>query len=117
MTKNEGGSRLWTEACAVLKAEIGAGAWKRWIEPLTFKGEKAGAAQIAAPSDFSADWVNRHYADTILNALKEVGATCARVKIVAEKEADQGALPNEAELAATMVEHQTERRLKSLSTI
>lgn len=104
MTKNEGGSRLWTEACAVLKAEVGVGAWKRWIEPLKFKGEATGAARLAAPSDFSADWVNRHYADHILAALKDVGATSTRVKIIAEKDAEDGAMPNEAELAATMVD-------------
>ena len=68
MTKHEGGSRLWNDACEVLKGEIGDGAWKRWIEPLKFKGENASAAHIAAPSDFSADWVNRHYAETILAA-------------------------------------------------
>ena len=105
MTKKEGGSRLWMQTSEVMKGEIGAGAWKRWIEPLKYKGDRAGAAEIAAPSDFSADWVNRHYADAILGALKEVGAACTRVKIFAEKDAEQGALPNEAELAATMVDN------------
>ncbi len=104
MTKNEGGSRLWTEACAVLKGEVGAGAWKRWIEPLRFKGEMSGAARLAAPSDFSADWVTRHYVDNILAALQEVGAACTRVKIITEKDAEDGAMPNAAELAATMVD-------------
>ena len=104
MTKNEGGSRLWTEACAVLKGEVGAGAWKRWIEPLKFKGEAAGSARLAAPSDFSADWVTRHYVENILAALQEVGAACTRVKIITEKDAEDGAMPNAAELAATMVD-------------
>ena len=105
MTKNEGGSRLWADACIVLKGEIGAGAFKRWIEPLKFKGDTAGAASIAAPSDFAADWVNRHYVDNILAALKEVGGACSRVKVVAEKDAEDGAMPNAAELAATMVDN------------
>ena len=105
MTKHEGGTRLWADACTVLKGEIGAGAWKRWIEPLRYKGEKAGAAQLAAPSDFTADWVNRHYIENILEALKEVGGSVSRVKVITVKDAEDGALPNAAELAATMVDN------------
>ena len=105
MNNSDGGARFWNDARALLQSEIGSGAWQRWIEPLRFSGESAGVARLSAPSDFTADWVSRHYLDEILSALNEVGGAWSRVTVTAEEQDTRNTLPNAVEIAASHVEN------------
>lgn len=78
-----GGARAWEQAQIILKTEIGAAAFGRWINPLKFRGLSGDTAQFDAPSDFAADWVRRHYAEEISSAMNEAGAECGHVDVIA----------------------------------
>ncbi|MFV0473567.1 MAG: chromosomal replication initiator protein DnaA [Pikeienuella sp.] len=75
--------RVWNQACSIVKSEIGAAAWGRWIEPLSFRGLAAEIARFDAPTEFAADWVRRHYAEEITGALNEAGGRCAQIVVSA----------------------------------
>ena len=101
MSETERGARYWRDAKGIVKGEIGGAAWKRWIEPLSFGGLSRDSARLAAPSDFAADWVTRHYSEEILAAMNEVGARCDRVVVEA---GEDSVTPNAEELMASTME-------------
>lgn len=74
---------IWTKAKTLVREEIGRAAWARWIDPISCAGQAGDAIRFTAPSDFAADWVNRHYAEEIVSALNEAGARCARIVVSA----------------------------------
>lgn len=88
------GARLWADATAIVKMEIGPAAWSRWIKPLSFHGLAADIARVSAPSDFAADWVHRHYAEELVSALNEAGARCERISVDAQDKTQEASVPS-----------------------
>ncbi|MEL6793529.1 MAG: DnaA/Hda family protein, partial [Pseudomonadota bacterium] len=89
---------IWSKARDLVRLEIGRAAWARWIEPLSCSGVAGDTALLVAPSDFAADWVNRHYAEEVVSSLNEAGARCAKIAVTAcaDDAAKKGAAPLEA---------------------
>ena len=106
----EDGARLWAEAKGIVKSEIGAAAWGRWIEPLAFRGLRADAARFDAPSEFAADWVRRHYAEELTVALNEAGGRCERIVVAAEAPANGEAPPQVPQTDAVLRSAPLDRR-------
>ena len=96
MTEQTSDARLWGEVSAILKSELGAAAWGRWIDPLVVKTMSRDSALLSAPSAFVADWVSRHYVDDISAALRDVGGPCGRVVV----EVDAHGAPTSAHTTA-----------------
>ncbi|MDO5612976.1 MAG: chromosomal replication initiator protein DnaA [Paracoccus sp. (in: a-proteobacteria)] len=72
---------LWGRACAGLEKSVGANNFNHWIKPLRLTGIDAGVAEFAAPTRFLSDWVNRHFAQQILDELMRSGAAADRLRI------------------------------------
>ncbi|WP_220185263.1 chromosomal replication initiator protein DnaA [Paracoccus sp. S1E-3] len=70
---------LWDRASNTLRDRVGSNNHTAWIAPLDLTGIDSGEAQIVTPTRFISDWVQRHYADAIRDALIEVGAPIARL--------------------------------------
>ena len=70
---------LWDRASNALRDRVGSNNHTAWIAPLDLTGIDSGEAQIVTPTRFISDWVQRHYADAIREALIEVGAPVARL--------------------------------------
>ncbi len=70
---------LWDRASNALRDRVGSNNHTAWIAPLDLTGIDSGEAQIVTPTRFISDWVQRHYADAIRDALIEVGAPIARL--------------------------------------
>ena len=70
---------LWDRASETLRDRVGSNNHTAWIAPLDLTGIDSGEAQIVTPTRFISDWVQRHYADAIRDALIEVGAPIARL--------------------------------------
>ncbi|MDO5704774.1 MAG: chromosomal replication initiator protein DnaA [Paracoccus sp. (in: a-proteobacteria)] len=77
---------LWGRACAGLEKSVGANNFNHWIKPLRLTGIDAGVAEFAAPTRFLSDWVNRHFAQPILDELTRSGATAERLRITVRAE-------------------------------
>lgn len=58
------------KALASLGLILGPVEFDSWIRPLSFAEFKEGIVSLAAPTAFMADWVSKHYSNTILDAFR-----------------------------------------------
>ncbi|WBU64106.1 chromosomal replication initiator protein DnaA [Paracoccus aerodenitrificans] len=70
---------LWDRASDTLRGRVGSNNHTAWIAPLALTGVEAGEARIATPTRFISDWVQRHYAEAIREALHDAGAAVTRI--------------------------------------
>ena len=70
---------LWDRASDALRDRIGSNNHTAWIAPLALTGIESGEALITTPTRFISDWVQRHYAEAIREALIEAGASIGRL--------------------------------------
>ncbi len=70
---------LWDRASDSLRDRIGGNNHTAWIAPLDLTGIESDEARITTPTRFISDWVQRHYAEAIRDALIEAGAPIARL--------------------------------------
>ncbi len=71
---------LWGQACAGLQDSVGTNNFNHWIRPLELAGIEDGVARFDSPTRFISDWVNRHFATTILAELNRRGAGVERLR-------------------------------------
>ncbi len=65
---------IWETACAKLKVGLGRSTFEAWIAPLKPKQAPPGQGLfLEAPDSFFKDWVEKHYGQTIEEALKVAG--------------------------------------------
>ncbi|WP_434802962.1 chromosomal replication initiator protein DnaA [Paracoccus albus] len=70
---------LWDRASDALRDKIGNNNHTAWIAPLDLTGIDSDEARITTPTRFISDWVQRHYAEAIRDALNEAGAAVGRL--------------------------------------
>ena len=58
-------SQQWQRVRGRLRQEVGEAAFHSWLHPIVLEGVRDGAVQMALPTRFMRDWVNRHYADRL----------------------------------------------------
>lgn len=71
----------WNTVRDSLKSAIGDNNFVTWIAPLKLSGARDGVVHLSAPTNFVANWVNRHYADHILRCILAAGEQASRVEI------------------------------------
>ena len=71
----------WSTVRNTLKGVIGDNNYVTWIAPLKLSGAGDGVVRLSAPTNFVANWVNRHYADHILRCIVASGEPVNRVEI------------------------------------
>src|SRR5947209_1743299 len=81
---------VWRAAYRLLESSVVPNQLQAWIQPLelieTQQTEEGVKVRIAAPNDFSAQWVRDHYRRPIEAAFGQVtGAACELVLVVREK--------------------------------
>lgn len=64
---------IWGQALLLLKEKLGGATFETWILPLSPTKKEMGSFNLEAPDSFFRDWVEKHYAGLIQEA---VGATC-----------------------------------------
>lgn len=74
---------VWESVQNRLRKDLGADAFKNWIEPLQFEGLDGAVARFRAPTGFLGNWVSRNYADKIVGLFAEFGVQIERSEFVA----------------------------------
>ena len=104
-------NELWARASDALRDKVGGNNHTAWIVPLQLKTLDDSQATITAPTRFISDWVQRHYAEAIREALNMAGAPVARLSFsivetrrgaVAKKPASAPVRPVESEMSAPL---------------
>jgi chromosomal replication initiation ATPase DnaA len=81
MGSNRMTDAAWSTVRNSLKGVIGDNNFVTWIAPLKLSGSRDGVVHLSAPTNFVANWVNRHYADHILRCILASGESVSRVEI------------------------------------
>ena len=76
---------LWVEALKSVKARVEQTAFGLWLEPLRPATVSNGTLVVAAADSFSANWVQSHYGETILDAVRSLDPAIDRVVFVAKE--------------------------------
>ncbi|MGJ8610677.1 MAG: chromosomal replication initiator protein DnaA [Octadecabacter sp.] len=69
----------WDQVKTDMRAAVGAGNFKSWIEPLAFATADQGVAHISAPNPFVGDYVSKTYGDQIIYHLNRQGLAVQRL--------------------------------------
>ncbi|TKW66354.1 MAG: chromosomal replication initiator protein DnaA [Paracoccus denitrificans] len=93
---------LWDRASKSLRDRIGGNNHTAWIAPLGLSRIDSDEALITTPTRFISDWVQRHYAEAIREALIEAGAEITRLSFQVQQTARrQSPARNVGPVAAT----------------
>ncbi len=71
---------LWGQACAKLERSVGPNNFNHWIKPLRLTAVEGGVAHFDSPTRFISDWVNRHFADSIMGELNAIAGPVDRLR-------------------------------------
>ncbi|WP_049835974.1 chromosomal replication initiator protein DnaA [Octadecabacter temperatus] len=104
----------WDKVKSDMRAAIGAGNYKSWIEPLTLVTAAEGVARLGAPSPFVGDYVGKTYGDQIIYHLNRHGMAVQRLAFDVEGAANTpvqpAAKPAQAKPANAQADAQPDQR-------
>ncbi len=104
----------WDKVKSDMRAAIGAGNYKSWIEPLTLVTAAEGVARLGAPSPFVGDYVGKTYGDQIIYHLNRHGMAVQRLAFDVEGAANTpvqaAAKPAQAKSANAQADAQPDQR-------
>lgn len=85
VTENE--SNLWDRAQEHLREALDEYSYKNWFLQTSFDNYHDGILKVRVPSQFFANWLEEHYQDAVLDALKRVEPALKSIKYVQGAEA------------------------------
>ncbi len=79
------GEQVWAEVLNVLKVRVAPQAFQTWLAPTRVAGVVNGTVRVNVPSLFFADWLQHHYLNDIIFALKTVTGREMEVEFVPQE--------------------------------
>lgn len=76
------GEEVWAGALEIIKLRVGRQAFETWFMPTNLLELTNGTAKVAVPNPFFADWLQHHYLNEILLALRAVAGKDLAVEFV-----------------------------------
>src|SRR5258706_14005374 len=84
------GSNIWDQVLARIETKVNRHSFYTWFKPTTFVADQDGAIRVRFPNALFRDWLTKHYAAVIEEALAKIQRPGAPVAFVTE---DLAALP------------------------
>ena len=78
------GSNIWDHVLARIETKVNRHSFYTWFKPTTFLSERDGSIRVRVPNALFRDWLTKHYAAVIDEALTEVQRPGAPVAFVTE---------------------------------
>ncbi len=77
-------SNIWDQVLARVETKVNRHSFYTWFKPTAFLADRDGAIRVRVPNALFRDWLTKHYAAVIEEALAEVQRTGAPVAFVTE---------------------------------
>jgi chromosomal replication initiator protein len=84
---------IWDEILARVETKINRHSFYTWFRPTSFVGEDASAITVRVPSALFRDWLTKHYAAVLAEAMGEVTRPGVAVNFVAEDSCETILIP------------------------
>src|SRR5215469_12214532 len=78
------GSNIWDHVLARIETKVNRHSFYTWFKPTAFVADLDGAIRVRVPNALFRDWLTKHYAAVIEEALQEVQRSGAPVAFVTE---------------------------------
>ena len=65
-------SNIWDQVLARIETKVNRHSFYTWFKPTAFVAERDGAIRVRVPNALFRDWLTKHYAAVIEEALTEV---------------------------------------------
>jgi len=78
------GSNLWDQVLARIETKVNRHSFYTWFKPTSFVGEREGGVRVRVPNALFRDWLTKHYAAVIDEALVEVDRPGTSVTFLTE---------------------------------
>src|SRR5438132_9384460 len=96
-------SNIWDQVLARIETKVNRHSFYTWFKPTAFVADRDGAIRVRVPNALFRDWLTKHYAAVIEEALTEVHRPGSPIAFVTE---DMGApLVPEIPLPPVVLEH------------
>ena len=79
------GSNIWDQVLARIETKVNRHSYYTWFKPTAFVADRDGAIRVRVPNALFRDWLTKHYAAVIEEALTEVQRTGSPVAFVTEE--------------------------------
>jgi chromosomal replication initiator protein len=82
------GSNIWDQVLSRIETKVNRHSFYTWFKPTAFVADREGAIRVRVPNALFRDWLTKHYAAVIEEALTEVERPGAPVAFVTEETAE-----------------------------
>src|SRR3954471_22099638 len=79
-----GSSNIWDQVLSRIETKVNRHSFYTWFKPTAFVADRDGALRVRVPNALFRDWLTKHYAAVIEEALAEVQRPGAPVAFVTE---------------------------------
>ena len=81
------GSNIWDQVLARIETKVNRHSFYTWFKPTTFVADLDGGIRVRVPNALFRDWLSKHYAAVIEEALAEVQRSGAPILFVTDRHA------------------------------
>src|SRR5436189_1636081 len=75
---------LWEQVLARVEAKVNRHSFYTWFKPTSFVAEDAATVTVRVPNPLFKDWLLKHYAGVIAEAMRELKKSGLSIEFVAE---------------------------------
>src|SRR3989441_9415072 len=86
-------SNIWDEILGRVQSKVNRHSFYTWFKPTSFVADDGASVTVRVPNALFKDWITKHYAGVIGEALMEVNRANAAVSFVASPLAEGSAPP------------------------
>ncbi|MEO8522531.1 MAG: DnaA/Hda family protein, partial [Acidobacteriota bacterium] len=110
------GSTIWDQILSRIETKVNRHIFYTWFKPATFVADAGGTLRIRVPNALFRDWLTKHYAAVLEEALTEIGRSGSSIAFLTEDEpaaapprpAVDTTVPDRPPMAATEVTDEPE---------
>src|SRR5471032_102496 len=93
---------LWDEILARIETKVNRHSFYTWFRPTTFVAEDRSSVTVRVPNSLFKDWLTKHYAGVLAEAMAEVKRPNLLIQFIADTATDGVVIPLSADEAAAL---------------